>query len=161
MKSKHDEIDMISIDQLHRAVLQMSKNCFEIKKLCVTVLISSSTLIAVFTEDRLDVFLFVSALFLVTFFWLLDSHSYYYQDKLRARMKVLAEEIASRNEPKLIIDGIGMPFSEERENRIPSKRVIFSLFNSSMFFYLALIICILILTYMFHTGIIQNVITPK
>jgi hypothetical protein len=110
-----DELDKASIDQLHKAVLQISGKCFKIKKLCVTVLISAATLLATFTDKKLDLSLFVGGLIGVSFFWLLDAQNYYYQEKLRARMKKLGEDIASRHLPHLRVDGIGMPLSEKRE----------------------------------------------
>jgi len=154
--SINDQMDMMSIEQLHRVVLNLSKNCFEIKKLCVTVLISSSTLLAIFTKDLIDKFIFVSALFLVVLFWLLDAQSYYYQDKIRARMKVLGEDIVERERPQIVIVGIGMPLSEKRENRSNVSRVFASLFNYSMFFYLVLVIAVVFLAVLFQQGIIQN-----
>ena len=30
-----DELDWVVVDQLHKATLQMSNNCFEFKKICV------------------------------------------------------------------------------------------------------------------------------
>lgn len=81
------ELDLKSIDQLHALVLELSKNCFELKKLCATILVSGSVLIATFTDKRLDYAFFGAGAIVILFFWILDSQSYYYQDKLRAVMK--------------------------------------------------------------------------
>ncbi|CAA9366999.1 MAG: hypothetical protein AVDCRST_MAG68-4953 [uncultured Gemmatimonadetes bacterium] len=151
-----DELDKISIDQLHKAVLQLSGNCFEIKRLCVTVLIAAGTLIATFTNKRLDASLFVAGGVIVSFFWLLDVQSYYYQEKLRARMKELAEDIAKRHSPKIEVDGVGMPLSEKRENWRPGPRAFHAATNASMGFYLLLVLLMLVLGILYWVGGITN-----
>jgi hypothetical protein len=150
-----DELDKVSIDQLHKAVLQISGNCFEIKKLCVTVLISAATLVAIFTNKKLDLAFFVGSLIGVSFFWLLDAQNYYYQEKLRTRMKELGEGIASRHLPHLSVDGIGMPLSEKREERSTRERVAASLLNYSMIFYLLLAVVIALLLVAYLSGSIR------
>jgi hypothetical protein len=155
-QSFHDQIDQTNIDQLHKAVLQLSNNCFELKKFCVTVLISAITLIATFTNKQLDPFMFVAGFFVVIFFWILDSQSYYYQEKLRARMKELASEMAKRHSPQLFIDGVGMPLDKIREERKSSERVLTSLFNWSMVFYLALVILVIIVGVLYSYGYLHS-----
>lgn len=152
-----DESDKTSIDQLHKAVLQLSNNCFEIKKLCVTILVAAATLIATFTSRQLDTSIFVAGIIITGFFWILDSQSYYYQEKLRARMKELAEDMAGRREVKLSISGVGMPLSEEREERTVTARVVLSGFNESMFFYLALSVLLCALALLYHFGVIHSI----
>lgn len=151
-----DELDQTNIDQLHKAVLQLSSNCFELKKFCVTVLISAITLIATFTDKQLDPFIFVVGIFVVIFFWLLDSQSYYYQEKLRARMKELAGNIAQRNSPLLVVDGVGMPMDDKRARRSSPKRIFASLFNWSMVYYLILAILIIIVGMLYNNGYIHS-----
>jgi hypothetical protein len=149
-----DELDKASIDQLHKAVLQISGNCFEIKRLCVTVLISAATLISVFTEKKLDLSLFTGSFMAIMFFWLLDAQNYYYQEKLRARMKELGEGLASRHLPTLKVDGIGMPLSDKREERSTRERVVSSLANYSMIFYLLLALVNSLLLVAYLSGLI-------
>jgi hypothetical protein len=132
-----DELDKISIEQLHAVVLELSKNCFELKRICATVLIAASTLLATFTNKRLDPSVFVGGLIVVSFFWVLDAQSYYYQEKVRARMKQLSQQRARRASPNVMIDGVGMPLPPTRTEET---RRIRSLFNSSMLFYLLLAI---------------------
>jgi hypothetical protein len=148
----HDAIDQTNIDQLHKAVLQLSNNCFELKKFCVTVLISAITLITTFTNKQLDPFIFFAGFFVVMFFWILDSQSYYYQEKLRARMKELASDIAKRHSPRIVIDGVGMPLDKKREERNISERVLASLFNWSMVFYLFLAILVIVIGLLYSYG---------
>ena len=155
-ESVEDGLDKISIDQMHKAVLQFSSNCFELKKLCATVLVSAATLIATFTNKQLDLSIFVAGLIVTLFFWLLDSQSYYYQEKLRAYMKIKAENLAARHNQKVVVDGVGLPLSEERERRKVETRVLSSLFNSSMFFYLVIAVIIILLAIIFKLGYIKS-----
>ena len=156
-----DELDKASIDQLHAVVLQLGSNCFESKKLCVTVLISASVLITSFTRNQLDVSFFVGGSMVSLFFWFLDSYSYYYQEKLRARMKVLAESIAGRHTPIVGIEGVGMPLSELREKRGRLRRTLHSAFNSSMAFYAVLLAVCIVLALLHHHGWIRSVPLEK
>lgn len=160
-ESFEDELDKISIDQMHKAVLQFSSNCFELKKLCATVLVSGATLIATFTDKQLDLSIFIAGVMVTLFFWLLDSQSYYYQEKLRANMKIKAENMAERHNQKTVVDGVGLPLSEEREQRKVETRVLNSLFNNSMFFYLVLAFIIVILAILFEAGYITSYPSTK
>lgn len=151
--SLNDEMDKISIEQLHKAVLQFSSNCFELKKLCVTILVSASVLIATFTGKLLDPSLFVGGGIIIVIFWILDVQSYYYQEKLRDRMRDLANKITARQVQGIIVEGIGMPLPKERGD---SSRLIRSFFNSSMLFYLLLIALDVFLAILFYLQIIKN-----
>jgi hypothetical protein len=155
-----DDIAKLSIDQLHKAVLQFSGNCFELKKLCVTVLVSAGTLIATFTQRQLDTSIFVAGATIILFFWILDAQSYYYQEKLRAEMKNLAEEIAARHKTSLVVEGIGMPLTEERENWRVRQRSIHAAFNGSMAFYLLLVLLVLVTGVMYWWGMIASSPVP-
>ncbi|HEX6095136.1 MAG TPA: hypothetical protein VF432_02340 [Thermoanaerobaculia bacterium] len=151
-----DKLDEAQIEQLHKAVTQFGANCFELKKLCVTVVFAAATLLATLTGKQLDAAFFVGALIAIVVFWLLDAQSYYYQEKLRARMKKLAEGIGARHALIEYTDGVGMPLSEARENRSPSGRAIHALFNWSMFFYMVLGCVVAILLALYLGGIIDN-----
>lgn len=143
-KFLQDELDQINIDQLHKAVLQFSNNCFEIKKFCVTVIISAATLITSITKEKLESSVFLVGVIIVTFFWIIDSQNYFYQEKLRSRMKELANNISQRRDPQIIVDGVGMPLEVERAKRSIFQRVMASLFNWSMIFYLFLALAIIV-----------------
>lgn len=151
-----DKLDEAQIEQLHKAVTQFGANCFELKKLCVTVIFAAATLLATLTAKQLDSAFFVGALIATVVFWLLDAQSYYYQEKLRARMKKLAEEIGVRHRLVEYTDGVGMPLSEARENRSTFVRAVSALFNWSMFFYLVFACVVAVLLVLYLAGIIDN-----
>jgi hypothetical protein len=154
----NDDMDLMSIEQLHKVVLQLSSNCFELKKLCATILISAATLFATFSGWRLNYSIFNSGFVVTLFFWILDAQSYYYQEKLRSRMKILAERILRRRSSgsHLEIDGVGAVLTEQRENLKYYQRVLHSLFNKSMVFYWLVMILLSILSILFYSGIITN-----
>jgi hypothetical protein len=131
-----NELDTQSINQLHSVVLEMSKSCFELKKLCATVLGTSVTLIASFTRQSLDTSLFVGAMMVITFFWIADAQSYYYQEKIRIYMLDLQKGIQLRSSDSSgLFDGVGMPITAERLTRPRWRRVLHAAFNWSMTFY--------------------------
>lgn len=156
-----NELDKMSIEQLHKAVLQLGGNCFETKKLCATVLISAGTLMVALLERRLDPSLFVGGMTVLAVFWLVDAQSYYYQEKLRARMKKLAENLAVRGAHKLEIEGVGMPLTDEREDWKPLRRAGHALVNSSMLFYLVVALVLLFVLQLYEHGAIQTVATSR
>ncbi|MEU1965883.1 hypothetical protein ABZ541_19430 [Micromonospora sediminicola] len=97
-KVRADDLDKELIDQLHAATLKASDSCFEMKKLCATVLIPTGTLVALFSGRRLTTAVFVSGLLVIGFFWLADAVGYYYQRRLRAAMDVIWRRRAERCE---------------------------------------------------------------
>ncbi|MGW5081872.1 hypothetical protein [Micromonospora echinospora] len=97
-KVQADDLDKELIDQLHAATLKASDSCFEIKKLCATVLVPTGTLVALFSGRRLTAAVFFSGLFVITFFWLADAVGYYYQRRLRVTMDVIWRRRAARCE---------------------------------------------------------------
>jgi hypothetical protein len=135
-----DDLDQQSITQLHGVVLELSKNCFELKKLCATVVSTSLTLLAAFTAHRIDSVFFAGSAVIITFFWMADAQSYFYQEKIRIRMKTLQESLLRRNAPNLIVDGVGMPVSSARQSSSTAHRVFRSIFNWSMSFYYGLLV---------------------
>ena len=156
MKAFQDELAKESIDQLHKTVLQMSSNCFEIKKLCATVLVAAITLVATLTGAQLDPALWCGAAVVVVVFWLLDAQSYYYQEKLRARMKELAESRAKEHTPQIIVDGVGMPLTNRRENWNTAARAWHAVFNQSMAFYWLLLAMAVGVAILYSTGLIHS-----
>lgn len=97
-----DDLDREQLEQLHAATLRASDSCFELKKLCATVLVPTATLISVFTDERVNIAMFVAAALVVTGFWIADSFSYYYQRKLRAAMRVIWLRRGARLEPPYV-----------------------------------------------------------
>lgn len=122
----HDDLDVEEIDQLHNAVLQMSKSCFEYKKICVGLLGAAIALIVKFSEDSINDTLFVVGIAIVISFWFADSTAYYYQTATRKRMNQIREEIARRNN------------IENYETKKLTPSFFKSLFNGSMILYFCL-----------------------
>ena len=135
-----DELDQQSITQLHTFLVEVSKNCFELKKLCATVVGSSLTLFATFTVNRMGPLFFVGGAVIVFFFWMADAQSFFYQEKIRLRMKSLQDGMLERSHANLIFDGVGMPISANRQSSSVSQRVWESVFNWSMAFYYGLLV---------------------
>ena len=148
-----NEMDRVQLDQLHQVVLQLSKNCFEIKKLCVTVLISASVLVSSFISKQLDLSLFVGGAIIIVFFYILDSQSYYYQEKIQLRMRYVANEILRRSSLQVELPGVGMPFSQER---LATNRLFHAFLNPSMSFYAVLVGIDVLLALLYLSGLIRS-----
>ena len=126
-KSYSDEIDFAYADQLHHAVLHISKTCFDLKKLCVTIL----GLVMVFLT-KINNNMFTSSIFIVGItlsigFWVSDATAYYYQRRLRKRIKQHFQNITQRNGGK-------------KESIHKEACFISSMFNLSMIIYYLLLI---------------------
>lgn len=147
-----NELDRMQLDQLHNVVLELSKNCFELKKLCVTILVSAATVISTFTEKKLDLSFFVGGAVIIVFFYVADAQSCYYQRKIRLRMKDIAEDMAPQAEPQIKILGIGMPV--EKQKAKPELRYAF--LNPSMWFYAFLFGMNCVLFVLFELGYIRG-----
>lgn len=141
-----DSLDKDQLDQLHAATLKASDSCFELKKLCATVLVPTGTLVAIFTDKRMNFAVFGAGFFVIVAFWLADSVGYFYQRKLRNAMVKIWERRAKRcsseyeNIPEVVIVG---PFR--------------AAFNSSMIYYLILLLVLLAGLALFETGIITSI----
>lgn len=53
-----DELDKELLGQLHNATLKASDTCFEIKKLCATVVVPTGTLVVLLSGGRLNLAVF-------------------------------------------------------------------------------------------------------
>jgi hypothetical protein len=127
-----DALDQLRIDQLHAATLKASDSCFEIKKMCATLVVATGTLVSVFTDKTLSRGVFVAGLAVVVAFWLADSVGYFYQRRLRSVMDRLILERAKR---------CATPYSFNPATSVSAWR---SAFNGSMVFYLLLAVLIAI-----------------
>jgi hypothetical protein len=101
-----DSFDKDEIEQLHKAVLGISGQCFEIKKLCVTIELSVCTLVTtIFREIHASKeLLFVIKIIIFSvpmFFYFVDICTYYYQDKLRKTMFDIENKIRCRHNVQL------------------------------------------------------------
>jgi hypothetical protein len=122
-----DDLDREQIEQLHAATLKASDSCFELKKLCATVLVPIATLVSVFTDKRLNDAVFLAAMLVVAAFWLADAVGYFYQRKLRAAMTAIWVRRAAR--------------CPEGYDHVPAPAKVGPLaaaFNTSMIYYLIL-----------------------
>lgn len=146
-----DELDRRQLDQLHAVVLQFSRNCFEIKKLCLTILVSASVFIVSMTAKQLNAWLFIGAAVVILFFYFLDVQSYFYQEKLRIVMKRIAESMITRHTQQIEIDGAGVLLTPER---LAIHRLRHASFNSSMWFYGCLILLDLVGFLLYFAGVL-------
>ncbi|MDA3912353.1 MAG: hypothetical protein PF448_13450 [Bacteroidales bacterium] len=124
-KSCIDEIDFVKAEQLHAAALQISKTCFDFKKLCVSFLGAAMAFLIKFNDKHVDHSLFVVGLVLILGFWISDVTAYYYQKSLRQRIDLQFKQIAARNQITNIL-----------ESSTPTAKG--ALFNSSMSLYYVL-----------------------
>lgn len=96
-KTCEDELDWVVVNQLHEATLQMSKSCFEFKKICVGLIGASLAILAKITDGKLDHSYFYVTLILCFGFWIADFSAYYFQRKTRAAMNNKIIALANRN----------------------------------------------------------------
>jgi len=155
-KSLSDEIDFKVLDQLHSAVTQFSSFCFEIKKFCITTIFIVLAFITKFTNNQLDSSLFTSSFLMISFFWFLDSTSYYYQVKLRGLMNSRIEGIENRNNNNGLKDHKGdIIIDSSRVDKSFIKKAINSLFNLSMSLYYGLFVVNVTTVVLFKYGYIK------
>ncbi len=107
-----DDLDKQQIEQLHQVVLRLSANSFEIKKLCITVIVSAAVVFASFTDRQLGPFLFAAPAIIIAFFYMLDVQVYYYQMKIRLQMQQIHRAIAERHFPSVEASSVGMPLTD-------------------------------------------------
>ncbi|WP_194856924.1 hypothetical protein [Alloalcanivorax venustensis] len=104
-----DELDWANIYQLHEATLQISKSCFEFKKICVGLIGAVLAVTVKLTGGEIGHSYFSIPLFICLGFWVADLSAYYYQRKTRIAMNEKFKAIAARNDlddyniPKLSI----------------------------------------------------------
>lgn len=134
-KSLEDEIDWKIIDQLHAATLNFSTTSLELKKLFFVLIgIAVPTLLKL-AGDRLDLSLFITIYLLSLTFWLLDSFTYFYQEKLREKIDNHFTQIRMRN-----VETTELPDYTLENNRTSSGRIWRSLTNNSIKLYMVSII---------------------
>ena len=93
----HDALEWAEIDQLHAATIEISKNCFEYKKLCVGLLGVGIALIIKLSATLFSHTLFMIAILICIGFWTADATAYYYQKSVRSSMYSKMNLIAQRN----------------------------------------------------------------
>ena len=137
-KEIQDKLNWDNINQLHNAVSNFSRQSFDIKKLWITVEISVITLLSTIKVESLDFIVFIIELVTI-FFYLLDSMTYYYQDKLRDQME--AERNAIRKRYRIKYKSL-----EQEKSRIFK-----ALFNwSHLLYYVVLVLGIFYLLHRYY-----------
>lgn len=96
-KTCEDELDWVIVNQLHEATLQMSKSCFEFKKICVGLIGATLAILAKLTDGKLDHSYFYITFILCIGFWIADFSAYYFQRKTRIAMNKRLIALANRN----------------------------------------------------------------
>lgn len=154
-KSLEDEIDWKIIDQLHTATLNFSTTSLELKKiLFILVGIAVPSLIKL-AGDKLDTSLFVTIYLLSVTFWLLDSFTYFYQEKLREKMDKLFNQIKKRNIEVLILAEKKEDDYTLENNRTSTDRIKRSLTNHSVRLYMFVIGLNSIAFFLYLIGLIK------
>jgi hypothetical protein len=127
-----DELDREFMEQLHAATLKASDLCYEMKKLCATVLAPVAAVVTVLNDRRPNILLFVVGLLVVVAFWMADTVGFFYQRRLRAQMSLVWKRRAARCDGD---EEFVVPVVEE-------VTVIRAAFDASMIFYLIMSIVI-------------------
>lgn len=140
-----DDLDKEQLTQLHNATLKASDTCFELKKLCATVLVPTATLAALFTDKALNAAVFGTSVLVIVAFWLADSSAYYYQRKLRGAMVPIWRRRAQR--------------CAESYTTIPTSGTVTfykAALNGSMVYYLILFVVVMLGLLLFECGVIHS-----
>lgn len=96
-KSCADEMDWAGVEQMHEATLQISKSCFEYKKICVGLIGAALAILVKLTDNHLDHSYFLIPLLICFGFWIADFSAFYFQRKTRIAMNLKLASIAKRN----------------------------------------------------------------
>ncbi|WP_125788765.1 MULTISPECIES: hypothetical protein [unclassified Amycolatopsis] len=126
-----DALDKEQLDQLHAATLKAADSCFELKKLCATVLVPAGVLVATFSERKLTPAVFVAGFMVIAAFWVADAFSFYYQRRLRVLMKDIWNRRAAR-----CAEGY------DHVQKVTGVSWFRAVFNSSMIYYLILAVMV-------------------
>ncbi|SCY93526.1 hypothetical protein SAMN05720606_112178 [Paenibacillus polysaccharolyticus] len=145
-RTLEDEIDWKIIDQLHNATLNFSTKSLEIKKMFLVFIGILIPAILKLSNDTMNWSIVIIMYLSILSFWLIDSYTYYYQEKLRGLMDNRFINISKRNERELIIkENIKSGFTIE-PNRVKKVSKVKSIFNASHLIYFIM----LILNIIFH-----------
>ncbi|WP_017299077.1 hypothetical protein [Nodosilinea nodulosa] len=157
-----NSLDRDSINQLHAALLQVSQTCYDIKKLCATIIGSVVAgvvgLAQVQPDVRVEYSFFLIGAAISSFFWFLDGQNYLLQRKIRLRMKELANNIAERSGFVNLVDGIGMPIARRSKQ---DNLLLQSAFNHSMVFYYLLTSIFITLALLQIFGVLPTIVLKK
>lgn len=145
-KTFRDEVDWKMIDQLHSATLNFSNKSLALKRIFVTVIGISVSILIGTSDGKVSGLTFIVAYMLVFSFWILDSYTYYYQEKLRIKMDDHFKNLFERNTRDLIKprDGLQKGVTIDTK-RAGGNRVFRALFNKSHGIYLLILVLLFIL----------------
>lgn len=150
-KDIDSEVDWKIIDQLHNVVLSFSRNSMQAKKIMFTILGVFVAAMLQVSDPKSCVQWFPFVIAIVFMFWMFDSYTYFYQEKLREKMDERLRAIKKRYSSRDVDDELTLP-----DRRTAGCRVIRSLFNTSvLFFYPTVIIMLLVIRCMIIKGIIS------
>lgn len=152
-KSLVDTINWNDVEQLHASVLEISKQCFEYKKICVTLIGAISAALLKFNNNQTlsSSLMIIGCLsFLISFiFFLCDALAYYYQRKNRQQMEKIKSEICLRHKVTYMTKNIEVSLKN-------------SCFNQSMMlYYIIFLISILDIILFIHNKTFLNYILNK
>lgn len=146
------EIDWKMIDQLHNAVLNISKNSMQAKKIMFTLLgIFLAAMLKDQTLYQIANWLPVIAA-IVVLFWAFDAQTYYYQEKLRAAMDIRFKSLKERYNGSNRDDEFTLP--DNRQNS-GIKRFWRSVSNGSVLFYPIILVIVFVCWYLIKKGYIS------
>lgn len=122
-KSFEDEVDWKIIDQLQSATSRFSNASIELKKMFIILIGISVPALIKLTDSKLDLSLFITVYVLTIAFWYLDSFTYFYQEKLRAKMDERFKKLKENNTDTAIenenteVDEYTLPDDRTESNR--------------------------------------------
>lgn len=132
-RSIEDEIDWKIIGQLHNATNNFSSKSLEIKRMFVLFIGVLIPVAIKLSNDALHWTLFASLYVAIICFWLVDSYTYFFQEKLRGLMDKRFVSISFRNG---VANSEDYVIKRERvENRGLIKSLAKSMFNFSHLLY--------------------------
>ena len=99
-----DDLEKEEREQLHRVVLALSQQSFEIKRLLATILIAMVTVCGVVFRDNYQLlienrlYVCIAALFIILLFWIKDTMANFYGNRLRVQIDILRNDTLKRYE---------------------------------------------------------------
>lgn len=150
-----DQIDFKLIDQFHNATLNFSKASIQIKQMMLALAAIMGPILVKLAGDALDMSLFICMYIIIIIFWILDSYTYYYQEKLRIQMNKKFKEINERHHSDNIVYPSGFyTISEEREKKSTLCSIIHAFINWTTLLYFFLCVINTVGLILFCKGII-------
>lgn len=128
-----DEMSKVQIEQLHNTTLNISKQSFEIKKLCILTLAGVITISLKKETPLPNHLIYFLGVIITILFYIIDAFTYNYQRGLRNKMIIEENEIYKRN------------YLKNRKKELDKLSLPEAFFNSSQILYYILIVMFLFL----------------